>query len=45
VFFELDQVVLGIVKFGDGSVVNIRGKGTIIFSGCVLDLTLEELDH
>jgi hypothetical protein len=33
VFSELDQVVQGTVKFGDGSVVNICGKGTIIFSG------------
>jgi hypothetical protein len=33
VFSELDQAVQGTVKFGDGSVVNICGKGTIIFSG------------
>jgi hypothetical protein len=35
VFFdsEIDQVVQGTVKFGDGSVVNICGKGTVIFSG------------
>jgi hypothetical protein len=33
VFFELDRAVQGTVKFGDGSVVNICGKGTIIFSG------------
>jgi transposase InsO family protein len=34
VFSELDQAVQGTIKFGDGSVVNICGKGTIIFSGC-----------
>jgi hypothetical protein len=34
VFSELDRVVQGTVKFEDGSVVNICGKGTIIFSGC-----------
>jgi hypothetical protein len=33
VFFELDRVVWGIIKFGDGSVVNICDKGTVIFSG------------
>jgi transposase InsO family protein len=33
VFSELDRVVQGTVKFRDGSVVNICGKGTIIFSG------------
>jgi transposase InsO family protein len=33
VFSELDRAVQGTVKFGDGSVVNIYGKGTIIFSG------------
>jgi hypothetical protein len=33
VFSELDQAVQGTVKFRDGSVVNICGKGTIIFSG------------
>jgi transposase InsO family protein len=33
VFSELDRVVQCTVKFGDGSVVNICGKGTIIFSG------------
>jgi hypothetical protein len=32
VFFELDRVVQGTVKFGDGSAINIYGKGTIIFS-------------
>jgi hypothetical protein len=32
-FSELDRVVQGTVKFGDNSVVNICGKGTIIFSG------------
>jgi hypothetical protein len=34
VFSELDRVVQGTVKFRDGSVVNICGKGSIIFSGC-----------
>jgi hypothetical protein len=33
VFSELDQAVQGTVKFGDGSVINICGKGTVIFSG------------
>jgi hypothetical protein len=33
VFSELDRAVQGTVKFRDGSVVNICGKGTIIFSG------------
>jgi hypothetical protein len=33
VFSELDRAVQGVVKFGDGSVVNISGKGTIILSG------------
>jgi hypothetical protein len=32
VFSELDWAVQGTIKFGDGSVVNICGKGTIIFS-------------
>jgi hypothetical protein len=34
VFSELDRAVQGTVKFRDGSIVNICGKGTIIFSGC-----------
>jgi hypothetical protein len=33
VFSELDRAVQGTVKFGDGSVVNIYGKDTIIFFG------------
>jgi hypothetical protein len=33
VFSELDQAMQGTVKFRDGSVVNICGKGTVIFSG------------
>jgi hypothetical protein len=33
VLSELDLVVQGTVKFGDGSIVNICGKGTVIFSG------------
>jgi hypothetical protein len=33
VFSELDRVVQGTIKFGDGSVINICGKGTIIFAG------------
>jgi hypothetical protein len=32
VFFELDRAVQGTVKFSDGSIVNICGRGTIIFS-------------
>jgi hypothetical protein len=32
-FSELDWAVQGTIKFGDGSVINICGKGTIIFSG------------
>jgi hypothetical protein len=31
VFSELDGNVTGMVKFGDGSRVVIRGRGTIIF--------------
>jgi hypothetical protein len=50
VFSELDQVVQGTVKFGDGFVINICDKGTIIFSGrhgehMVLNPALEELNH
>jgi hypothetical protein len=33
-FSELDRAVQGTVKFRDGSVINICGKGTIIFSRC-----------
>jgi hypothetical protein len=33
VFSELDRAVQDTIKFGDGSVVNICGEGTIIFSG------------
>jgi hypothetical protein len=33
VFSKLDRAVQGTVKFGDSSVVNICGNGTIIFSG------------
>ena len=41
VFAELDTAVTGTVKFGDGSVVNIRGRGTILLAcitsrGCAL---------
>jgi hypothetical protein len=32
VFSELDSGVTGTVKFGDGSVVNIEGKGTVLFA-------------
>jgi hypothetical protein len=32
-FSELDRTVQGTVMFGDGSVVNICGKGTVILSG------------
>jgi transposase InsO family protein len=31
VFAELNTGVIGTVKFGDGSVVDIKGKGTILF--------------
>lgn len=31
VFAELDSGVTGTIKFGDGSVVGIQGKGTILF--------------
>ena len=31
VFFELDSGIRGTVKFGDGSVVEIKGHGTILF--------------
>lgn len=31
-FSELDLSITGIVKFGDGSVVDITGRGTIIFA-------------
>jgi hypothetical protein len=34
VFSELDRAVQGTIMFRDGSVINICGKGTIIFSGC-----------
>jgi transposase InsO family protein len=33
VFSELDRAVQRTIKFRDGSVINICGKGTIIFSG------------
>jgi hypothetical protein len=33
VFSKLDLAVQGTIKFGDGSVVNICSKGTVIFSG------------
>jgi hypothetical protein len=33
VFSKLNRAVQGTVKFGDSSVVNICGKGTVIFSG------------
>jgi hypothetical protein len=33
VFSKLDRAVQGTVKFRDGSIINICGKGTIIFSG------------
>jgi hypothetical protein len=31
-FCELDEAVTGNVKFGDGSTVQIMGKGSILFS-------------
>ncbi|CAN6200243.1 unnamed protein product [Urochloa humidicola] len=33
VFSDLDRSVVGDVKFGDGSVVEIQGRGSIVFSG------------
>jgi hypothetical protein len=33
VLSELDRAMQGTVKFRDGSIINIYGKGTIIFSG------------
>lgn len=32
-FRELDEGVTGLVKFGDGSTVEIKGKGSILFKG------------
>jgi hypothetical protein len=32
-FFEFDQNIHGTVKFGDGTLVQIEGMGTILFSG------------
>jgi hypothetical protein len=32
VFFELDSGKTDTVKFGDGLVVNIEGKGTVLFA-------------
>jgi hypothetical protein len=32
VFAELDKGVSGTVKFGDGSLVAIQGRGTVLFS-------------
>ena len=37
VFSELDRHVAGTVRFGDGSVVEIEGRGTVVFvahGGC-----------
>ena len=31
VFFELDRHVAGMVCFGDGSVLEIEGHGTVVF--------------
>jgi hypothetical protein len=31
VFSELDRAMQGTVRFGDGSIINICGKGSIIF--------------
>ena len=31
-FADLDEKVSGKVRFGDGSVVAIRGRGTVLFS-------------
>jgi hypothetical protein len=32
VFAELNTAVMGTVRFGDGSVVSIEGKGTVLFA-------------
>ena len=32
-FSELDSRIRGTVKFGDGSIVEIEGRGTILFIG------------
>jgi len=32
VFSEIDENIVGTVQFGDGSVVNIEGRGTVLFS-------------
>jgi len=32
VFVELNTDVTGTAKFGDGSVVDIQGKGTVLFA-------------
>ncbi|KAL6621206.1 hypothetical protein ACP70R_033638 [Stipagrostis hirtigluma subsp. patula] len=32
-FSDLDRSIIGSVKFGDGSVVSIKGRGSIIFQG------------
>ena len=32
VFVDLDESVTGSVKFGDGSLVDIRGRGTMLFA-------------
>lgn len=32
-FKEIDQTVTGKVRFGDGSAVEIQGKGSILFQG------------
>ena len=31
-FAELDPAVCGTVRFGDGSLVNIEGRGTVLFA-------------
>lgn len=32
-YSELNKNIMGIVRFGDGSCVSIKGKGTILFEG------------
>jgi hypothetical protein len=32
VFSDIDEHVTGTVRFGDGSLVNIEGRGTVLFS-------------
>jgi hypothetical protein len=38
-FTELDSSVRGSVRFGDASGVEIKGVGSVIFTGCSPDST------